>query len=123
MKQIMENLLALQALQFSNRPGAKACHREIEALKKEIPSQILGHYDRLVARGRKGVAIVRRGVCTECHIRLATGALATLARGADIQLCGNCGRYLFLPDAPATGPSADRVSEAKARELVTRDAD
>jgi NMD protein affecting ribosome stability and mRNA decay len=43
------------------------------------------------------VAIVRNGVCTECHLKVAIGALASLAHETDIQLCGNCGRYLFLP--------------------------
>jgi hypothetical protein len=56
------------------------------------------------ARGKKGVAIARNGVCIECHMRIPIGVLATLTMGADIQLC-SCGRYLFLPAAlPAAPP-------------------
>ena len=51
----------------------------IEALRKSIPSQVLTHYDRLVAQGKKGLAVVRNGVCTQCHISVAIGALAGLA--------------------------------------------
>jgi predicted nucleic acid-binding Zn-ribbon protein len=69
----------------------------MEAIRKTIPGVVLTHYDRLLAHGKKGVAIVRNGVCTECHLRVATGALAALAHENDIQVCGNCGRYLFLP--------------------------
>ena len=69
----------------------------MEAIRKTIPGIVLTHYDRLLAHGKKGVAIVRNGVCTECHLRVAIGALADLAHESDIQVCGNCGRYLFLP--------------------------
>jgi len=69
----------------------------MEAIRKTIPSVVLTHYDRLLAHGKKGVAIVRNGVCTECHLRVAIGALADLADASDIQVCGNCGRYLYLP--------------------------
>jgi len=98
MKNIMENLFALQTLQLQaakshrNRPGA------IAAVRKTIPVSVLRHYDRLVAHGKKAVAVVRNGVCTECHIGIAIGALADLAHEGGTQVCGNCGRYLFLPD-------------------------
>jgi hypothetical protein len=97
MKNIMENLFALQTLQLQsgankrNRPGA------IEASRKNIPGVVLTHYDRLLARGKKGVAIVRNGVCSECHISVAIGPLADLAHKGGAPVCGNCGRYLFLP--------------------------
>jgi hypothetical protein len=107
MKNIMENLFALQTLQLQsastqkNRPGA------METIRKTIPAPVLAHYDRLVAHGKKGVAVVRNGVCTECHISVAIGALADLAHEGGIQVCGNCGRYLFLPaNEPAVPMSA-----------------
>jgi hypothetical protein len=95
MIKIIGDLLALQELQW--RKGKGASEREIETLRKAVPQPILDHYDRLAVRGKKGVAILRNGVCTECHMRVPLGTLVTLARGQDVQLCGNCGRYLFLP--------------------------
>jgi hypothetical protein len=97
MKNIMENLFALQTLQLQSGPGQKSRPSAIEAIRKTIPSPVLTHYDRLVAHGKKGVAIVRNGVCTECHLSVAIGALADLAHEGGVQVCGNCGRYLFLP--------------------------
>jgi hypothetical protein len=97
MKNIMENLFALQTLQLQSGPGQRNREGAIEAIRKTLPILVLTHYDRLVARGKKGVATVRNGVCSECHLRVAIGALADLAHESDIQVCGNCGRYLFLP--------------------------
>ena len=96
MKNIMENLFALQTLQLQSGPKGNQ-PAAIEAIRKTIPDLVLTRYDRLVAQGKKGVAAVRNGVCTGCHISVAIGALAGLAQEGDIRTCGNCGRYLFLP--------------------------
>jgi hypothetical protein len=96
MKNIMENLLALQTLQLQSGPEGNR-PEAIESIRKTIPNFVLTRYDRLVAQGKKGVAVVRNGVCTGCHISIAIGALAGLAQEGDIRSCGNCGRYLFLP--------------------------
>lgn len=70
----------------------------LEELRKAVPLQIQGHFDRLMEHGKRGVALVRHGVCCECHMRVAIGVLATVSHGDDIQLCGTCGRYLHLPE-------------------------
>ena len=124
MKNIMENLFALQTLQLQTGPGQRNREGAIEEIRKSIPAPVLAHYDRLLAHGKKGVAIVRNGVCTECHLRVAIGALADLAHASDIQVCGNCGRYLFLPAneplfpavaaAPAKAPRAKKAALAHA---------
>ena len=101
MRKCMANLLALQTLEFGGRKAGKDAERA--RLRAEIPEPILGHFDRLLARGKKGISLIRHGVCTGCHLRVPVGTLVTLARGADIQLCGNCGRYLHLPDEELTG--------------------
>lgn len=108
MKNVMENLFALQTLQLQSGPGQRNREGAIEAIRKTIPGIVLTHYDRLVAHGKKGVAIVRNGVCTECHLRVAIGALADLAHVSDIQVCGNCGRYLYLPANEPAVPVAAR---------------
>jgi predicted nucleic acid-binding Zn-ribbon protein len=92
---MMEKLMGLQQLEFSARRSGKESERD--RLRAAIPEPILAHFDRLIARGKKGVATVRQAVCSECHIRIPTGTLVTLAHGTDIQVCGSCGRYLYLP--------------------------
>ena len=97
MKNIMESLFELQTLQLKSGPNQRKGAGAMETIRKGIPEVVLAHYDRLLAHGKKGVAVVRNGVCTECHISVAIGALASLAHEGDVRVCGNCGRYLFLP--------------------------
>jgi predicted nucleic acid-binding Zn-ribbon protein len=95
MNELLQNLIKLQSLEFGEIEDKNAEASKVE-LRAKIPLQILGHYDRLVARGRKGIAVVRNQVCTSCHMRLPIGVITTLKRGQDIQLCESCGRYLCL---------------------------
>ena len=93
----MESLLALQQLQFNPRTKA-AAEAEIGKVRKQVPAQIMAQYERLVSRQKKGVSLVRNGVCSECHLRIPGGKLVGLAHTDEIHTCDNCGRYLHLPD-------------------------
>ena len=99
MNELLQNLIKLQSLQFGEVKDKNAEATTAE-LRAKIPSQILGHYDRLVAHGKKGVAIVRNQVCTGCHMRVPIGVVAMLMHETDIQICESCGRYLYLSDSP-----------------------
>lgn len=111
MQELMENLLALQELEFGARKTGKESERE--RLRSAIPENVLGNIDRLLARGKRGVSVIRQGVCTECHLRLPLGTLLTLARGEDLQICGNCGRYLYLSEEETPGHIASKKPEPK----------
>lgn len=120
MNALLQNLLKLQALEFSSSP--EKSETEINELRTQIPAQILGHYDRLRIRGKKGVALVRNHTCTGCYMRQPIGKITTLMRGEDIQLCDSCGRYLYLPteaenqfveNVAATKPAAKRTRKPK----------
>ncbi len=110
MKDLLSNLLKLQAHHFEKTEVLS--EDQINALRSQIPPQVIGHYDRLVARGKKGVSVVRNQVCTGCHMRLPIGAYNTLLQGIDIQLCESCGRYLYVPDAAETKVE-DTIAAAK----------
>lgn len=107
----MQDLLKLQALEF-NPPPKEDTSTQLAELRSKIPAQILGHFDRLIARGKKGVAVVRNQVCTGCHMRLPIGTINTLMQGTDIQLCDSCGRYLYLPD-PAENQFVEAMAATK----------
>jgi predicted nucleic acid-binding Zn-ribbon protein len=94
---LMQNLLELQNLEFDEtiRPETE---ERIAELRAKIPSQILGHYDRLGDKGKKGVAVIRNQVCTGCHMHVPIGTIVELKRGEDVRLCGNCGRYLYVEE-------------------------
>lgn len=111
MNVILQNILKLQALEFADKISA-AEEAEVSTLRTQIPQTILGHYDRLRVRGKKGIAVVRNQVCTGCHMRLPIGTINTLMQGTDIQLCDTCGRYLYLP-TPAETNFVEAVVAAK----------
>jgi len=95
MKELIDNLLKLQALQF-DKPAVEDVAAQIASLRAQIPAQVLGHYDRLAIRGKKGVAAVRNQVCTGCHMQVPLAVTITLMHGDDIRICDCCGRYLYL---------------------------
>ncbi len=131
MNDLLTTLLKLQALEFEEISENNAEAQKAE-LRARVPQQILGHYDRLVARGKKGVAVVRGQVCGACNMRLPIGTINTLMRGEDIQLCDSCGRYLCLPEQPPVPPAAEQPAAKEAtvkparkprqRKAVTNDA-
>ena len=97
MTEIIETLLELQKLQLSLAPLSLAAESQVNELRGQVPKPILDHFDRLIAQGKTGVAVVRNGVCCGCHLRLCSGTAAGLAHQTDIHICDNCGRYLYLP--------------------------
>lgn len=101
MNALLQNLLLLQSLESGETTDKNTKTRATE-LRAQIPVPILAHYDRLSVRGKKGVAIVRNQVCTGCHMRVPIGVISSILHGQDIQLCGNCGRYLCLPEEEGT---------------------
>jgi hypothetical protein len=114
MKDLLQNLVKLQSVQFNmdNTPNAADTLTELRA---KIPAQILGHYDRLVARGKKGVAAVHGQVCSGCHMQVPLGVVMTLRHEDDLQICESCGRYLYLPPTVSTATVEPIVSPKPAK--------
>lgn len=97
MKTMIQNLLALQSLLLPPVPSTPERQAKITELKKSVPPPVLTHFERMVSRGKNGVALVRHGVCSECHIRVPVGTLASLVTPHDVYLCDSCSCYLLLP--------------------------
>jgi|ERR1043166_1179818 predicted nucleic acid-binding Zn-ribbon protein len=95
MNTILQPLLKLQTIEFGAHAGS-AAETEAAALRAVIPATVLTHYERFRARGKKGLATVSNQVCSGCHMAITTAKLASLMRGADIERCESCGRYLCL---------------------------
>jgi len=113
MNNLINSLSKLQSLEFDGQAGPDR-EKQIAGLRAKIPAPILGHYDRLVARGKKGVAVVQKQVCTACHMRVPRGVVLTLMHGDDVQLCENCGRYLYLSEQPEFQALAEPEKKPKA---------
>jgi predicted nucleic acid-binding Zn-ribbon protein len=97
MIELLKSLVKLQDLEWSKAEDEDSEKLKAE-LRQKIPAPILVHYDRLMARGKKGIVAVRHQTCSGCHMRLPIGVVSTLMHGTDIQLCDCCGRYLYLPE-------------------------
>ena len=121
MNTALQDLLELQALEFGETTGKKV-EEQAAQLRGKIPLPVLAHYDRLRARDKKGVAVVRNQTCTGCHMHVPIGQITVLMRQEDIQLCETCGRYLYLPPpgeeelpTPAEAPKPAPKAAAKPR--------
>jgi len=102
MNDIIKILLQLQTLEI-NGHAAPDQEKKCAELRAKVPPPILAHYDRLVARGKKGVALIRnQSSCSACHISVPRNVVLTLMHNSDVQLCESCGRYLYLPELTAS---------------------
>ena len=105
MRVLVEMLFAAQETLRRQAPGSAEHRLALQRLRQEMPAPMLAHFLRFVAEGRRGVAQVRHGVCSECHLRVASGVVAALVKPKDVHMCENCGCYLLLdltemPNAP-----------------------
>jgi len=75
---------------------------DINRLRSIIPAFILGHHDRKLQQGKPSVVPVVNGVCSACHLRLPIGHLARLQSRQDLEVCDNCGTFIFVE--PGTEP-------------------
>jgi len=115
---IIEQLCRLQELELGPAAGTAVARCEAEIIRADVMPVVLGHYDRLVARGKKAVALVRHGVCTGCQMQLPSGLHAKLLRDDDVCVCENCARYLKL--APVEPAPAEAKPPVPAKRLVRR---
>ena len=103
-QQVLRDIKELQRLEEpAQTPGeeparSKETVSEIQALRKRIPTSILGHYDRLRARGKQGVAAVRNGVCGACHLQLPRGVVLHMQGAHEMGVCDHCGAFIYLPE-------------------------
>lgn len=111
-KQLLDRLLKLQLLESDeaalDETAENQIQKQIAEVRLQIPLPILNHYDRLVARGKKGVAAVRHQTCTGCHVQVTRAMVMNLMHGDDIQVCENCGRYLYLSETDASASPKKR---------------
>ena len=119
MKTIMKNLLVLQDLELHSTRTSNEQANQLDLIRSKLPESILTHFDRWIDRGKKAVAIVRGGVCCECHLRVATGVLVNLAAGEELERCGNCGRLLYLAIEEPVASSADGAEKCSKQQAAS----
>jgi predicted nucleic acid-binding Zn-ribbon protein len=67
----------------------------IEELRKELPTEVVAKYDRLIKGKKVPVVKVLSGQCQGCFYKLPTGLAMEVKANAGINECPNCGRFLY----------------------------
>lgn len=118
MNAMMQNLYKLQTLELAGLTNSAA---EAAGLRAVLPPGMLANYDRARARGKKGIALLRNHVCTNCRIQVPVAVNASLLAGM-IQVCPNCGLYLCFPqpDGNPVIPLAKTSTKPHGRKRKTR---
>jgi hypothetical protein len=123
MTKLIEDLLALQSLLRIGDTASPEQKAQIEALRASVPEPILAHFLRQLAAGRKGIALVRNGVCGECHLRVSHAMNHLLGKAHDLLICENCGAYLAAAPVEATpAPAAAMTQKPKRRRTAKKPA-
>src|SRR5476651_165945 len=103
-QQVFRDIRELQRLEGrAQTPGAerfcsKATFKEIQELRKRIPTSILGHYDRMRLRGKESVAPVCNNVCGACHLQVPRGVVLRMQGSHEMGICDNCSAFIYLPE-------------------------
>lgn len=98
--QIIKALKELQTIARKAKPVARgAAPAPLTARQKElralVPTSILGHFDRMVAQKRPGIAPVVNGVCGGCHLRIPRAHVAGIRASHELDVCDQCGSFIY----------------------------
>jgi len=118
---ITNSLKRLSDLEFGSGTLASALsdaekRHEINRLRSVIPASILGHHDRMLQRGKQSIVPVLDGICSSCHLRLPIGHIAHLKSSQDLEVCDNCGAFIYFEPSDETSfPVAPQPVRKKRR--------
>ena len=118
-KILMQLLTLEERLGFFEEQDSDTAELEelVRTVRTRIPAAHLTRHDRLRAQGKRSVAECREGVCSGCHMKVATGLVPALLLRDAAQTCDYCGRFLYVAGEPKTD-SAEAAKTPKARTSV-----
>ena len=101
--------------------GKSEKHFEILKLRARIPASILGHHDRMLQRGKRSIVSAVNGVCSACHLHLPSGHASRLRSSQDLEVCDNCGAFIYFEDVAETNepPKLTTAGTKRKRKKVT----
>ncbi len=109
----------------TERSCSGSTFKEIEELRKGIPTSILSHYDRLRLRGKESVAPVRRDICGACHLQIPRGVVLHLQGSNEMGICDHCSAFIYVPESGAVErqeSSQAKKSPSKRQKATAEDA-
>lgn len=120
MSKLIDDLLVLQRLVQVGQSLTSEQKAQLESVRKNVPVPVASHFFRQVANGRKGIALVRNGVCGECHLRLPASMVAMLAKDNELLVCESCSSFVTLAPGEKEAVIAKAASMAKMRTAVRK---
>ncbi len=72
----------------------KKLAKQANMIREELDRDLLGRFDRLMARYGFAVADVIDGVCQGCNINISTQMHSAIEGSNDVHVCENCGKFL-----------------------------
>lgn len=91
-------LLRLQELNFVPGDLTPAEDQELADLEATLPETYQRRVNGFLDRGRKGVVPMRGTSCSGCNIQISRSIQIALKQDLEIQICDQCGRFLFLAE-------------------------
>ena len=76
-----------------------------EELRAHVPTAILGHFDRMLAQKKTGIAPLRNGVCGGCHIRIPRAHIAGIRGSHELDVCDQCSTFIYSEEMLADAES------------------
>lgn len=68
---------------------------KVHELVERLDPQVRTRYRRLSSRGMRVVVPVLQGICYGCFMAVPTAWASETERNAQIDVCENCGRFLY----------------------------
>lgn len=72
--------------------------RKIGELEERLDEDVRGRYRRLHRRHERTVVPVVDGICYGCFMAVPTSWASDAARNEELDVCDNCGRFLYHLD-------------------------
>lgn len=101
--EIIEALKKLNVLEDElQETNNEELQKQIDAEQAKLPKPIQSHHNRIRLKGRPSVAPIKQSsssgkwLCGCCHIEVPRGLHGKLQAADDINVCENCGAYLYL---------------------------
>jgi len=92
-----------------------------QEIKGSTSQEFLVRFSRIFeARDGIAVAPIDNGACGACHLRLRPQVISLCRRGEELVFCENCGRILFVEDAPRVPAPAEASAPPPGEEAADR---
>jgi predicted nucleic acid-binding Zn-ribbon protein len=79
-----------------NKDEIGSLEKRREDILNEIGSSLADQYSKIAARKSNPISRVDNGICTECGIKLNAMLYDALKKNDCINVCGHCGRILYI---------------------------